>query len=183
MASNSRGSEKRNCHGRSINPVANCSTYPAVAWLGSLAGEVGDQMSMMLKMSAEPGYLHARATGKFSLAEAKRTFIEMLEAVARNKVRKILFDGRGLAGSPKFMERFYYGKFAAETVVQFGARGVSTAIEFAYVLEVPMRDFGRFGENVAHNRGMRVMTFDNLNDALGWLLMAPANKADAGDGR
>ena len=140
-------------------------------------------MSMMLKMSAESGYLHVGAAGTFSLAEAKRTFIEMLEAVARNKVGKVLFDGRGLAGSPKFMERFYYGKFVAETVAQFGARGVSPATEFAYVLEVPMRDLGRFGENVARNRGMRVMTFDNLNDALGWLSIVSANKADAGDGK
>jgi hypothetical protein len=146
-----------------------------------LGGEVGDKMSMMLKMSAELGYLHAGATGRFSLAEAKRTFIEMLEAVAQNKVGKVLFDGRGLAGSPKFMERFYYGTFAAETVAQFGARGVSPATEFAYVLEVPMRDAGRFGENVARNRGMRVMTFDNLNDALEWLITAPANKPDAGE--
>ena len=105
-------------------------------------------MSMMLKISAKSGYLHVDATGKFSLAEAKRTFIEMLEAVAQNKVGKVLFDGRGLVGSPEFMERFYYGKFAAETVAQFGARGVSPATEFAYVLEVPMRD----PEQVRRNR-------------------------------
>jgi hypothetical protein len=105
-----------------------------------LAGEVGDKMSMMLKISAKSGCLHVGATGKFSLAEAKRTFIEMLEAVAQNKVGKVLFDGRGLEGSPDFMERFYYGKFAAETVAQFGASGVSPDTEFAYVLEVPMCD-------------------------------------------
>jgi hypothetical protein len=148
-----------------------------------LGGEVGDKMGMMLKITAESGYLHAGATGKFSLAEAKRTFIEMLEAVARSKVGKVLFDGRGLAGSPKFMERFYYGKFAAETVAQFGSRGVSPATKFAYVLEVPIRDPGRFGENVAQNRGLIVMTFGNLDDALGWLEIAPTNKPDAGDGK
>ena len=148
-----------------------------------MAGEVGDKMSMMLKISAESGYLHVSATGKFSLVEAKRTFIEMLEAVARTKVGKVLFDGRGLTGTPEFMERFYYGKFAGETVTQFGARGVSPATEFAYVLEVPMRDPKRFGENVARNWGMRVTTFDNLNDALGWLGIVPANNPDAGDGK
>ncbi len=106
-------------------------------------------MSIMLKISAKSGCLHVGATGKFSLAEAKRTFIEMLEAVAQNKVGKVLFDGRGLEGSPDFMERFYYGKFAAETVAQFGASGVSPDTEFAYVLKVPMRDPSRFGEAVA----------------------------------
>jgi hypothetical protein len=29
---------------------------------------------------------------------------------------------------------------------------------------------------------MLVKTFDNLEDALGWLGIAPANKRDAGDG-
>ena len=50
-------------------------------------------------------------------------------------------------------------------------------------MEVPMRDPGRFGETVARNRGMRVTTFDHLNDALGWLGIAPANNPDAGDGK
>jgi hypothetical protein len=140
-------------------------------------------MSMMLTISVKSGYLHVGATGEFSLAEAKRTFIEMLEAVAQNKVGKVLFDGRGLEGSPEFMERFYYGTYVAETVTQFGTRGVSPATEFAYVLDVPMRDPRRFGENVARNRGMCVTTFEHLNDALGWLGITPANNPDAGDGK
>ena len=107
----------------------------------------------------------------------------MLEAVAQNNVGKVLFDGRGLEGSPDFMERFYYGKFAAETVAQFGASGVSPDTEFAYVLEVPMCDPRRFAQAVARNRGMRVTTFDHLNDALGWLGIEPANNPDAGDGK
>jgi len=107
----------------------------------------------------------------------------MLEAVARNKVGKVLFDGRGLAGNPKIMERFYYGEFAAQAVAKFTTRGVSRATKFAYVLEVPMLDPRRFGETVAVNRGMFVKAFDNLDDALGWLGIAPANNPDAGDGK
>jgi hypothetical protein len=146
-----------------------------------LAGEIGDKM--ILEIAAESGFLRVSAMGRFSLEEAKRTFIEMLEAVARNKVRKVLFDGRGLVGNPKVMERFYYGKFAAQSIVEFADRGVSRTTQFAYVLEVPMRDPGRFGETVAVNRGMFVKTFDNLADALGWLGIAPANNPDAGDGK
>jgi len=121
--------------------------------------------------------------GRFSLVEAKRTFIEMLEAVARNKVEKVLFDGRGLVGNPKVVERFYYGEFAAQSIAQFADRGVSRATQFAYVLEVPMRDPGRFGETVAVNRGMIVKTFDNLDEAFGWLGIEQANHPDAGDGK
>ena len=120
--------------------------------------------------------------GDFSLQEAKRIFLEMLEAVARHQVKKILFDGRRLTGDPETIERFYYGKFAADAVLQFKDRGVSPAIQFAYVLKEPVLDPHRFGETVAVNRGMLVKAFDNLEDALGWLGIAPANKPGAGDG-
>jgi hypothetical protein len=62
--------------------------------------------------------------GEFSLQEAERTFLEMLEAVARYKVEKVFFDGRELTGDPKTMERFLYGEFAAESVFKFRDRGV-----------------------------------------------------------
>jgi len=140
-------------------------------------------MSMILKISTESGFLHVIATGSFSLVEAKRTFIQVLEAVAQNKIESVLFDGRGLAGNPGVMERFYYGEFAAQAVAEFAARGVSPATHFAYVLEVPILDPRRFGQIVAVNRGMHVMVFDNLDDALRWLGIAPANNPDAGDGK
>ena len=119
--------------------------------------------------------------GEFSLEEAKKTFLEMLEAVARHKVKKVLFDGRKLTGEPETMERFYYGEFAAKAVVRFADRGVSLATQFAYVLEEPVLDARRFGESVAVNRGMFVKTFDNLEDAFGWLRVGPAKKPYAGD--
>ncbi len=140
-------------------------------------------MSMILEISAYSGFLHVDAMGKFSLVEAKRTFIEMLEAVARNKVGKVLVDGRGLAGNPIFMERFFYGEFAAQAVAEFSDRGVSRATRFAYVLEIPVVDPGRFGETVAVNRGMFVKTFDNVGDALRWLGIGSANNPDAGNGK
>ncbi len=140
-------------------------------------------MSIIQEISAGPGFVHVSAKGDFSLMEAQKAFIEMLEAVAQFKVLKVLFDGRGLVGDPNIMERFYYGEFAAQVVVKFTDRGVSRTTQFAYVLEVPMRDPRRFGETVAVNRGMVVKTFDNLDDALGWLGIASVNDPDAGDGK
>jgi hypothetical protein len=148
-----------------------------------LIGEVGDEMSMSLEISPEPGFLHVGAMGTFSLQEAKRTFIEVLEAVALNKTDKVLFDGQGLAGNPEVVERFYYGEFAAKSVAKFAARGVSRDTKFAYVLKVPMLDPRRFGETVAVNRGMVVKAFDNLDDAIAWLEIAPANNPGAGKGK
>ena len=139
-------------------------------------------MSMVIETIAESGYLRVGAMGEFSLDEAKRTFLEVLEAVAQHKVKKVLFDGRRLTGEPYTMERFYYGEFVAQAVWRFVDRGVSPATKFAYVLEEPVLDPQKFGETVAVNRGMFVKTFDNVDGALGWLGMASANKPDAGDG-
>ena len=136
---------------------------------------------MSLQTRAESGVLHAEATGTFSLAEAKRTFLEMLEAVALNNVKRVLLDGRGLTGEPAPIERFYYGKFAAESVRKFADRGVPAGTLFAYVLVKPMLDRGRFGEVVAANRGMSVKTFDNLEEALRWIGIEPSNGLQTGD--
>ena len=76
-------------------------------------------MSMKLEVFPESGFLRVHAVGEFSLEEARRTFLEMLEAVAEHKAGKVLFDGRAVAGSPETMERFYYGEFAARSVAEF----------------------------------------------------------------
>ena len=130
-----------------------------------MAGKVGDTMSMTVETRGESGFLYARAMGKFSLEEAKRTFREILEAVAQRKVEKVLIDGRGITGEPEPMERLYYGEFVANAVASFADRGVSPATQFACVLEEPVLDTRRFGETVAVNRGMFVKAFDNVEDA------------------
>lgn len=114
------------------------------------------------------------------MPDAKRTFLEVLEAVARHELDKVLFDGRLLVGNPTTMERFYYGEFAARAVADYTARGVSRGTRFAYVLQVPMRDVARFGETVAVNRGMLVRTFENPDDGLVWLEIAPAGGRSPG---
>ena len=141
-------------------------------------------MSIKLEVCPESGFLRVDAAGEFSLGEAKRIFLETLEAVARHKVRKVLFDGRGLAGEPKTMERFLYGEFVARAVAEFADRGmVSRSTQFGYVLDEPVLDTRRFGETVAVNRGMLVKTFDNPQDALGWLGIVTANKPESGDAK
>ena len=149
--------------------------------LAGVGLEAGDTMSMKLELSPASDFLKVRVTGEFSLAEARRTFLEMLGGVAQHKVQKVLFDGRGITGEPSTMERFYHGEFAAKAVVSFATRGVSRATRFAYVLQEPVLDSRRFGETVAVNRGMFVRAFDNLEDALAWLELVPASKPTAGN--
>ena len=140
-------------------------------------------MSMLLEMHFESGLLKAVATGQFSLEEAKRTFLQLLEAVALHQSKKVLFDGRKLTGNPRTMERFFYGEFAAQSVTNFEQRGVSCATQFAYVLQEPMLDPERFGETVAVNRGMNAKAFASSAEALQWLGIPPANEPDAGNGQ
>ena len=136
-------------------------------------------MSIRQQMHFESGILKVDARGEFSLEEAKRAFLEMLEAVAQYQAEKVLFDGRNLRGEPASIERFYYGYFAAtETINLIGMKRMRQVPQFAYVMNEPLRDPQRFGETVAVNRGMNVKTFETPEEALEWLERPPAHNPD-----
>lgn len=126
-------------------------------------------------MHYESGLLVVDASGEFSLKEAKRAFVEMLEAVTRYQVEKILCDCRKLKGEPRILERFFYGEFAAEETMKLVTKH-RIVPRFAYVLHEPLRDPEGFGETVAVNRGMYVKVFESPTDAARWLDRPRANK-------
>src|SRR5262245_38093953 len=120
-------------------------------------------MSMRQEMQFESGVLKIDASGEFSLEEAKRLCLEMLEAVAQYRAEKILLDGRNVKGEPARIERFFYGYFAAtETMSLIAKYRMRQTPQFAYVLHEPLRDAGRYGEKVAVSRGMNVKVFESL---------------------
>ena len=122
------------------------------------------------EVRAEPGVLYVAGSGQFVLADARRKFLRILDAVDQNNATKVLFDGRGVKGNPETIERFWYGEFAAEAVTRYLIDGaVRRAPQFAYVLHEPVLDPKRLGETVSVNRGMWVKAFDNLEDAREWL--------------
>ena len=139
-------------------------------------------MDISVDIRPASGLLHVGAMGEFALQEAKRTFLEMLEAVARYKAEERPLRWSETDRRSTTIERFYYGEFVAGAVLPCQDREIARGTKFAYVLQEPVLDPQRLGETVAVNRGMLVMAFDNLEDALGWLGIAPANKPDAGDG-
>jgi len=128
---------------------------------------------MTLVITPEAGFLRVTASGEFSLQDATRTFVELLDAVARYGRVKVLFDGRQILGEPATMERFYYGEFAARSVAQFALHRKAGMPRFAYVLRPPVLDSSRLGETVALNRGMSVKAADSIDDAFAWLGLAP----------
>src|SRR5262249_23474324 len=107
-------------------------------------------------------------------------FLEMLEAVVQYQAKKVLFDGRTLKGNPDYVERFYYGEFAANKtrrlVLEHGI-----VPRFAYVITAALRHPARLGELVAVNRGMSVKTFETPEEACEWLKLTPDKKPDAAD--
>jgi hypothetical protein len=138
-------------------------------------------MSMQLVIRPESDLLRIDATGEFSLEEAKRNFLETMEAVALHKPKAVLFDGQAVTGNPQTMERFYCGEFAAQTALDYALRSASAAPRFAYVFREPVLDPKRFGETVALNRGMVVKVCDNLEEALEWLSQALRKKPGSGN--
>jgi len=95
-------------------------------------------MSILQEMHFESGFLAVDLSGEFSLEEAKRAFLEMLEAVARYKAEKVLLDGRTLKGKPEDLERFYYGEFAAKATIRLlKDHGIVDPAWFLTLLQVP----------------------------------------------
>src|SRR5688572_22884263 len=112
--------------------------------------------------------IRAVATGPFTLETARTTFRDLIAAVGQHKARRVLFDARAVTGEPTVMERFQYGEFCAQEVLNL-VESEKVLPRFAYVMYMPVLDYGRFGETVAINRGMRVKATDNLKEALEWL--------------
>lgn len=127
-------------------------------------------MGMQSTARFEDGLLEVEIRGKFSLEEAKRSFLQTLDDVGRHGATKVLIDGSRLKGEPEVMERFFYGEFAAaETARVARERHMPRVPSFAYVLKEPVLDPRRFGENVAANRGMIIKVFEQREEALEWL--------------
>ena len=127
-------------------------------------------MGMNVETTSDSNLLLVVTTGEFSLAEAERTFQQILDAIVEHQSEKVLFDGRTVAGDPTFIERFYYGEFAAESVIniiKFLKHGKNP--RFAYVLDPEVIDSNRLGETVARNRGMNVRVFETTEEASKWL--------------
>lgn len=136
-------------------------------------------MSMTTSIIAERLSIHVNLSGEYSLEEAQSSFLEIIGAVKENKLGSVLIDGRQMTGQPRLLDRFFYGHFVAEAVQDLTNRGWDgPELRFAYVLEGPMIDRSRLGETTAISRGMNVRVFDNINEAVVWLLPKSQNIED-----
>lgn len=130
-------------------------------------------MGMAMEVSSEEGYLWVRLKGDFSLIEIKELFVQMLEAIALNKAKKVLVDCRDLTGAMTTTERYDYSEFGAQELTRRYSQGMPL-VRLAYISKPPFYDKTKFGENVAVNRGAQAFTTNNIEKALQWLDIAPS---------
>ncbi len=135
-----------------------------------LPADAANISRMMLETEREPTYLRAIAKGEFDYRQAERQFMDLLDSMIQHAAARVLFDGRQVTGDVDLLERYFYGDFVSRVSTLLPAHAVPQAPKFAYVLEHPVLDPNRFGETVARNRGMSVRAFDNIDDALEWLM-------------
>ena len=120
------------------------------------------------RTQVEQGVFTAVLGGEFEIGIAQHQFIELLDEAVAKGATKVLIDGRHVTGNPTGFERFLYGTFAACATLEVLIRQ-NAWVKFAYVITKPLRDPERFGETVAVNRGMKVKTFEDRNEAVEWL--------------
>ena len=126
---------------------------------------------MKLAIVPEPDFLRATVTGEFALDRAQQEFVNILEALTHAKASRVLVDGREVTGNPNIIQRFLYGESAALAVRSYVVDNrIPRDTKFAYILTPPVFDIGRFGETVAVNRGMKVKTFEKIDEGVAWLL-------------
>lgn len=128
-------------------------------------------MSIHYEFEPLETYLYAKLIGDYSLAEAKRVSVSLLETCRAHQRFKILMDVFSLKGEPTVYERFSYADYMASMYRDYIHQGFNLR-QWAIVGTSPLIAPNRFGENVAVNRGMTVKVFFSIEEAQDWLGVA-----------
>ena len=115
-------------------------------------------------VTVEEDILFINATGIYSLTNAKDLFKLSIDSALLYSKSKILIDVTGVSGTIPFLDRFEFSEFLS----QYKARH-DLKRKIAVAGQEPIVDKGRFGENVAVNRGANVRVFTDMKEALIWL--------------
>jgi hypothetical protein len=116
---------------------------------------------MRIEFVPRPDHIHAVVSGAFDPAQLPDALKLIFATSSKNRLFKILIDGRTLEGEISLMARYDLGRIAAglqEEPVQLAVVGTEQQV---------WPD--RFGENVANNRGLRTKVTTDMAEALAWL--------------
>ena len=117
---------------------------------------------MEVVFTEREGYLEAVLWATDSFPDLKVQFAKVLEVCIDRKPSRLLMDMTGITGVWSTLDRFELGTLGAQMAPHVG-RVAALAQGF-------MIDTGRFGAQVARNRGLTADVFDDREKALAWLL-------------
>ena len=116
-------------------------------------------MRLELLFDQADGYLLARVQGKWTTDNVKRAIEEVSAEIRKSGYARLLVDARELSAPQHEYDRFLAGVHIANAL-----RGIDIAVLY------PAELINKFVENVASNRGARLLVGSELDEALEWLL-------------
>jgi hypothetical protein len=117
-----------------------------------------------IRLQAREGYLQVEAQGAYESATARGAIAQIRSECARLGVRSVFVDARGLDSTVTVADRFDLARALAE--------GCTAAVRFA-ILVKPEQLVTKTLEDSAVNRGVPVQTTASLEEAYGFLGVAP----------
>ena len=123
-------------------------------------------MTLSIEMQLNGDVLQVVASGEFDLADAKSTLEEIIDATVERGVDKVLVDYRDMKGHASVQEDYEYAMHFVHLVE---AKRLRQGLPKLHAVYVGHNQQPEFAENVAVNRGMSVLSTDDMDQALRWL--------------
>jgi hypothetical protein len=92
----------------------------------------------------------------------------VVDTIRKNKIYKLLFDCRELSGKMSTIDRFFLALFFVKENMKF-VTTQAPLLKIAFVVNPSIIDAEKFGEKVAHNRGLHGLVTVNIQEAFKWL--------------
>lgn len=128
-------------------------------------------------MSIEPqgSYLHVKIEGVIDNTRFKECFRQVYEVCSEKRLEKVLIDLRTAEGHITIMERYKYAKYLVKLQRQLN-RNHGLMVKPVFVGFEPLLDRDRFGLMVGLNRGGVGLVTEDIDEAMEWLEVVPADK-------
>jgi hypothetical protein len=115
---------------------------------------------MEVRIERETGYLHVVARGEFDPKDAATGLADVLATCEREKLDRVLIDGRSIATSISVLQRYELAKTLAERA--------RSRVRMAIVVGAENM-FSKTLEETARNLGMDVRTTESMAEAMIYL--------------
>ena len=138
---------------------------------------------MEIDIENRKSYLYIKVSGNVSLTspsgwqEVKSVRGEIIEKIIKNRIYAILFDCRECSVKLSTLGRFLFATIVAEENEKL-VKAQIPPLKITFVVNKYLIDPGKFGEKVAHDRGLNGLVTDNIHEAMRWIeLNSPLNEA------